>query len=173
MFITDAYCPHLGANIGAGGRVSGDCIQCPFHNWKFSGHSGKCVNVPYATSTIPEMARLKTHICLERNNLVFMWHHAEQEEPGWFPPVLDCVEDGSWVYQGRNEYHVNCHIQDIPENGADVAHLNAVHGASIITGGEPTQEEEESTASLSRLVVSSVMILCITLQGMTGILAGL
>merc|ERR1719320_789676 len=70
-FITDAYCPHLGANIGAGGRVSGDCVQCPFHNWKFSGHSGKCLNVPYATSTIPEMARLKTHTCLERNNLVF------------------------------------------------------------------------------------------------------
>ena len=150
VFITDAYCPHLGANIGVGGRVRGDCIQCPFHDWKFSGQTGKCVEVPYSTSKIPEMAKLKTHICLERNKLVLMWHHADQEEPDWFPPILDDVEDGSWVYQGRNEYHVNCHIQDIPENGADAAHLNAVHGTSIITGGEPTQKEEDATASIAR-----------------------
>ena len=150
VFITDAYCPHLGANIGVGGRVRGDCIQCPFHDWKFSGHTGKCVQVPYATSTIPEQAKIKTHTCLERNNLVFIWHHADKEEPAWFPPILEEVEDGSWVYQGRNEYHVNCHLQDIPENGADVAHLKAVHGTSIMTGGEPTQKEEDSTASIAR-----------------------
>ena len=32
---------------------------------------------------------------------------------------------------------VSCHIQDIPENGADVAHLDAVHRATIVAGGEP------------------------------------
>ena len=41
-------------------------------------------------------------------------------------------EEGGWVYQGRNEYEVACHIQDIPENGADVAHLPAVHKAPIL-----------------------------------------
>ena len=82
--------------------------------------------------------------------LVMIWHHADQDEPGWYPPVIEPVQDDSWVYQGRTEYHVNCHIQDIPENGADVAHLDAVHGASIITGGEPTQREEEVTESLAK-----------------------
>lgn len=48
-FIVDAYCPHLGANLAAGGgRVAGDCIQCPFHGWTFDGHTGRCLHVPYA-----------------------------------------------------------------------------------------------------------------------------
>ena len=93
VFVTSAYCPHLGANLGVGGRVSfphlihlhlihlhlihlklihllhltfdfgvfetpkcatstssyhqvsGDCIRCPFHDWKFDGSTGTCVEV--------------------------------------------------------------------------------------------------------------------------------
>jgi phenylpropionate dioxygenase-like ring-hydroxylating dioxygenase large terminal subunit len=26
----DAYCPHLGAHLGHGGIVNGECIECPF-----------------------------------------------------------------------------------------------------------------------------------------------
>ncbi|CAG2102392.1 unnamed protein product [Medioppia subpectinata] len=46
-----AYCPHLGANLGVGGHVvteseSGDdCIQCPFHGWRF-GADGQCKRIP-------------------------------------------------------------------------------------------------------------------------------
>lgn len=46
--VVDAYCPHLGANLAAGGRVLGDCIECPFHGWQFQGSDGKCVRIPYA-----------------------------------------------------------------------------------------------------------------------------
>lgn len=31
--ILDAFCPHLGADIGIGGTVRGDCVECPFHHW--------------------------------------------------------------------------------------------------------------------------------------------
>ncbi|CAG9790622.1 unnamed protein product [Diatraea saccharalis] len=41
----DAYCPHLGANLAVGGAVIGNCIECPFHKWKF-GEDGACVSVP-------------------------------------------------------------------------------------------------------------------------------
>ena len=46
--IVDAYCPHMGANLGVGGRVEGDCIECPFHGWKFRGYDGQCTEIPYA-----------------------------------------------------------------------------------------------------------------------------
>lgn len=46
--VVDAYCPHLGANLAVGGRVLGDCIECPFHGWQFQGNDGKCVRIPYA-----------------------------------------------------------------------------------------------------------------------------
>ncbi len=31
VFALDAHCPHLGDNLGVGGRVQSDCIRCPFH----------------------------------------------------------------------------------------------------------------------------------------------
>lgn len=46
--VLDAYCPHLGANLAVGGRVVGNCIECPFHGWQFRGDDGKCVKIPYA-----------------------------------------------------------------------------------------------------------------------------
>ena len=48
VFITDLYCPHLGASLGSGSIVRGDCITCPFHKWTFDGNSGECVDIPYA-----------------------------------------------------------------------------------------------------------------------------
>lgn len=45
--VHDAFCPHLGAHLGHGGRVVGESIVCPFHAWRFD-ESGKCVEVPYA-----------------------------------------------------------------------------------------------------------------------------
>ena len=50
-FVLNAYCTHMGANLGFGGIVSGNCISCPFHQWKFSGLDGTCVDIPYSTST--------------------------------------------------------------------------------------------------------------------------
>ena len=40
-----------------------------------------------------------------------LWHHADHESPAWEPPVIPEVESGQWVYQGRNEFYVNCHVQ--------------------------------------------------------------
>ena len=92
-------------------RVRGDCIQCPFHNWKFCGDSGRCVQVPYSHGSIPAQARLVTRPCVETNGLVMVWHHVDGDQPSWYPPAISQVESGQWVYQGRNEFYVNCHIQ--------------------------------------------------------------
>lgn len=42
-YAVDAFCPHLGANLGIGGTVDKNCITCPFHGWKYD-ENGKCVN---------------------------------------------------------------------------------------------------------------------------------
>ncbi|XP_059093553.1 cholesterol 7-desaturase nvd-like isoform X1 [Tigriopus californicus] len=141
VFVTDAYCPHLGANITVGGSIEGDCVTCPFHEWSFDGNTGKCVDIPYAEK-IPDSAKLSTKTCMEANGLIYVWFHSDGIEPTWFPPIMDQLAPSApkcWVYQGRNEYEISSHIQDIPENGADVAHLNAVHKTTILAGGEPSQ----------------------------------
>ena len=38
--VLDAFCPHLGAHLGYGGRVMGETVRCPFHGWQFDGTTG-------------------------------------------------------------------------------------------------------------------------------------
>ena len=47
--LVDAHCPHLGAHLGVGGKVEGECLRCPFHGWSF-GADGQCVEIPYSDS---------------------------------------------------------------------------------------------------------------------------
>ena len=75
---------------------------------------------------------------MEMNGLVLVWYHSHDSPPAFEPISLPEVNEGQWVYQGRNEYEVSCHIQDIPENGADIGHLDAVHSSPIFLGGEPS-----------------------------------
>ncbi|XP_032676575.1 cholesterol 7-desaturase [Odontomachus brunneus] len=128
--ILDAYCPHLGANMGEGGRVKGDCLECPFHSWLFRGEDGYCDSIPYAEK-VPHIARTKAWKCCEVNQLIFVWYHAESAEPDWRPQPQMCIANKTWRFQGRNEFLITCHIQDIAENGADYAHLSAVHGPAM------------------------------------------
>ncbi|EDO43280.1 predicted protein, partial [Nematostella vectensis] len=131
--IVDAYCPHLGANLGVGGQVVGNCLQCPFHGWKFRGDDGKCSEIPYSKN-IPEYAKVKSWPCLERNGSILMWYHAEEVEPSWLPEEIEDVTSGKWTYRGFTEHFVNCHIEEIPENAADMNHFNFLHSSPILAG---------------------------------------
>ncbi|KJE94081.1 Rieske domain-containing protein [Capsaspora owczarzaki ATCC 30864] len=130
--VLDAYCPHLGANLGIGGKVKGNEIECPFHGWTFN-HDGKCTNIPYATK-VPEFAKTRKWTSLETNSHVLVWFDAENREPAWFPPSLEEVNSGSWTFRGYTEHNINAHIQEVPENGADIAHLKHVHSPLMASG---------------------------------------
>ena len=44
--VMSAYCEHLGAHLGFGGRVEGDRIICPFHGREWN-QQGRNVCIPY------------------------------------------------------------------------------------------------------------------------------
>ncbi|XP_060600576.1 cholesterol 7-desaturase nvd-like [Ruditapes philippinarum] len=136
--ILDAYCPHMGANLGVGGRVVGDCIECPFHGWKFRGYDGKCTEVPYSEK-VPDFAKIKAWTSAELNGWVHIWYHAEGVEPTWKIPELKEITSGTWQFKGRTEHYINAHIEEIPENGADVAHLKQVHEPLMAAGTDLTK----------------------------------
>src|SRR5690606_37806716 len=47
--VFDAYCEHLGAHLGYGGRVEGENLVCPFHGWEWN-REGRNVCIPYERS---------------------------------------------------------------------------------------------------------------------------
>ena len=57
--VFDAYCPHLGAHLGHGGKVDGERLRCPFHGWGF-GTSGACEDIPYAKRIPPNADAART-----------------------------------------------------------------------------------------------------------------
>jgi len=61
--------------------------------------------------TVPHIARAKVWKCCEVNHLIFVWYHSESAQPDWQPQPHTYISNGSWRYQGRNEFLINCHIQ--------------------------------------------------------------
>lgn len=84
---------------------------------------------------VAEKAKLKKWISFETNGLIFLWYHVENEDP-WEIPIVKEIESEEWVFLGKNEFYIDSHIQDIPENGADIAHLESVHGPAMLSGSD-------------------------------------
>nr|XP_057907802.1 cholesterol 7-desaturase nvd [Doryrhamphus excisus] len=135
VYVVDAYCPHLGANLAVGGRVVGNCVECPFHGWQFRGDDGKCERIPYAEK-VPDFAKVDTWPSCEVNGQILLWFHCDREDPQWTVPEQQEITKGEWVYRGRTEHFVNAHIQEIPENASDISHLSHLHTASIASGAD-------------------------------------
>jgi len=77
--IVDAYCKHLGAHMGYGGRVKGNSLECPFHaceaQWKV----------------------------VESNKQVLVWYHPFNVAPKWEPESFDQVHDPDWTEYQKYE----------------------------------------------------------------------
>jgi 3-ketosteroid 9alpha-monooxygenase subunit A len=121
----EAYCAHLGAHIGVGGRVAGGCVRCPFHGWAYDA-SGTNVEIPYADKPNPK-ARLRTFPTVERSGIVLAWYHPREETPLW--DVMDVPEydDPDYGEYEVFEYTIGTCMQEIAENGFDQAHFEFVH----------------------------------------------
>jgi nitrite reductase/ring-hydroxylating ferredoxin subunit len=134
--LLDAYCPHLGAHLGIGGRVIGDNVRCPFHGWQFDA-TGQCVAIPHC-KTIPPNAKLRGWDVVERNGLIFAWYDAQEKPPDWEVPTIAELGDADWTEPRRIDLEVPIHLQELAENNCDPAHFEFVHG----TDGLPPSEME-------------------------------
>jgi len=134
--VLDAFCPHLGAHIGYGGRVMGETVRCPFHAWQFDGATGDCSHIPYC-ERIPATAKLRAWEVQEKNGFIWVWYHAEGKPPEWdFPeqPVFDpnSPEAADWSEPRAFDVVLDAHIQDTHENNNDPVHFLYVHSSTMI-----------------------------------------
>jgi phenylpropionate dioxygenase-like ring-hydroxylating dioxygenase large terminal subunit len=129
--VLDAYCPHLGANLGIGGCVEGDAVVCPFHRWSFDG-GGACVAVPYATK-VPKTG-VRSWTVREVNGQIMMWHPIADEAPTWeFPEFREMRAPDRTPLRAMHRWSIRSHPQELAENGMDLAHFACVHGQQTLT----------------------------------------
>ncbi|POF42408.1 3-ketosteroid-9-alpha-hydroxylase [Pseudomonas laurylsulfativorans] len=125
--VLNAFCPHLGGNLGEG-TVKGDNIACPFHDWRWAG-DGKCAAIPYA-KRVPPRARTQSFITCEENKQLFVWHDPEGNPPPTdviIPRLEGAFSDG-WTDWSWTTEAVNTNSRELVDNLVDVAHFFYIHG---------------------------------------------
>lgn len=123
--LADAYCPHLGAHLGCGGKIVGDRIICPFHGWAFNV-DGECVSIP-SGKKISSPAQLALTPVQELAGFIMAFHVAESSSCRWDPPKLEEVTANGQPFVVVKTWDVKTHVQEVGENGYDTAHFSVLH----------------------------------------------
>ena len=85
LHVLSGHCKHLGAHIGHGGKVVGDCVECPFHGWRW-GPDGTNRYIPYQPGPAQQGAAAAGLPGPEQYGCVFVWHQPDGKEPHWEMP---------------------------------------------------------------------------------------
>lgn len=136
--VLDAFCPHLGAHLGHGGKWIEGTVECPFHAWRFDG-GGACTHVPYA-DRIPPKAKLRAWPVTEVNGLILVWHHAGGEPPHWEVPQIPEYGHDEWTEYDYRRWEIRTINQEMAENAVDCAHFHYLHGSKNLPSAEATPD---------------------------------
>lgn len=142
------YCPHMGAHLGCGGRVRGEHLVCPFHEFEFD-REGRCAKTGYGTPP-PPRARLGTHVVHELHGCLFVWHGAAGEAPTFRVPHLDDAAEGFLPMLDRI-FELRGHPQETSENSVDIGHFGPVHGYRNVEVVEALRVDGPSLFSTYRM----------------------
>lgn len=121
----NAYCPHLGTDLGIG-RVDGNLIRCFFHHWAFDGE-GNCQDIP-CQKNIPEKAKLQAYTTDEKYG--FIWVYPDKNAPDKVVE-FDELRSQSLITSCDRPLQRNCHHHICMMNGIDAQHLQTVHKLNI------------------------------------------
>lgn len=126
-------CTHRGGSLGDG-KVVGDCIQCPYHGWKFNG-DGVCERIPSlgALDKVPRRSRIDAYPVAERYGLVFVFLGDLPESER--PPIMPVAEWGQPGWRGLSmRYRWRANYVRLVENQSDPSHVEFVHAGFGMAG---------------------------------------
>lgn len=150
--LMDAYCRHLGAHLGHGGKVINECIVCPWHGWQWSA-DGENAHIPYSQG-IRNQARMKTWSVREIDGILIAWYDALDRSPMWeWPGVPEFRDTAKFypVYPHGVEALGARRIkpQSPAENTPDYQHFVWVHGSG--SAAQPISWHEDGPLLLAKL----------------------
>ena len=127
--VLDAYCSHLGANLGHGGYVKGQTIRCPFHDLAFNG-DGHCTNTAYCEHS---QANLRSWVVSEIDGMIFVYYDSQGEPPNWEIPSMTEYDSAEWLpFRPVFQRKVRTHVQEMCENAFDINHFAGLHSIQLI-----------------------------------------
>ena len=85
-----------------------DIKRKQFNNVKITRQNKQRI---FINPTVPDFAKTRSWRSLEVNGEIFIWYHAEGNEPTWFPPVVEGIKTGQMKYHGYTEHYINAHIE--------------------------------------------------------------
>ncbi|PCJ46865.1 MAG: hypothetical protein COA99_01970 [Moraxellaceae bacterium] len=124
----DAFCPHLGADLG-NGRVVGENIQCYFHRWEFGG-DGNLEKIPCMAKLNSSFDKVKNRSYPTKEEYGHIWvHSSEVSDHSVIKPSGLEQEDVSALY--LKEVTLFAHHHVMMANGVDLQHFATVHDLDI------------------------------------------
>jgi phenylpropionate dioxygenase-like ring-hydroxylating dioxygenase large terminal subunit len=134
----EAYCRHLGAHLGYGGKVQGNLLECPFHAWRYDGDEGIVKEIPYSRSIPPQVKRkcTQTWPMAEANRIIWTWYHPRGEAPKYDVMHHTEASDPAWSDFYECKWTIFGSIQNMAENGVDFPHFTYIHGVASLPEAE-------------------------------------
>ncbi|MEZ0373605.1 MAG: Rieske 2Fe-2S domain-containing protein [Candidatus Sericytochromatia bacterium] len=124
----DAFCPHLGADLG-NGRVVGERIQCYFHQWEYAG-DGALARIPCRKLLDQglEGVRARAYPVTEAYGHLWVFSAPEASHALPKPPTLEDQELSALFIK---EITLFAHHHVMMANGVDLQHFASVHKLDI------------------------------------------
>ena len=122
-------CPHRAAPFSAG-RVTGNCVECPYHGWQFGTADGACKLIPALTedsAVQPERISVRTYRIARTGRLLWVWLSSDPKfsgEPPFPPPAFPLVDTRPVIDDG---VELACHVDHAVIGLMDPAHGPFVH----------------------------------------------
>ncbi|CAN7993096.1 unnamed protein product [Ixodes hexagonus] len=141
--------PEMQKSAGLGRRFFPQCAPCGLFGRRIGMAKADEHEMIHAVNyllVLPEFAKMKTWRSEEILGLVFVWYHAEREQPSWLLTDVPEITNRKWGRVGkRNQNIIHCHIQELAENAADIGHFDHLHGPSCLVTGEKFNVDSESS----------------------------
>lgn len=138
-------CPHRGVALSVG-KLTGDCIQCPFHGFEFNT-SGICKLIPAngRKTEPPKALHVHSYPVREEHGFVYIWWGEPRTS---YPPVpwFESIPD-TMIYATLKDHWASHYARAI-ENQLDVVHLPFIHhntigrGNKVLVNGPVTKQEK-------------------------------